>query len=73
MRLVFLFLTTFGLLSPLIAQKKQPASNTLKPVDWQKEEMCQFVFFAVLARRHYLEDYNSRVARAEAYGEPPAL
>lgn len=48
MRLVFLFLTTFGLLSPLIAQKKQPASNTLKPVDWQKEEMCQFVFFAVL-------------------------
>ena len=31
------------------------------------------VFFAVLARRHYLEDYNSRVARAEGYGEPPPL
>ena len=30
------------------------------------------VFFAVLARRHYLEDYNTRVFRAEAYGEPVA-
>mgnify|MGYP001156688518 FL=1 len=30
------------------------------------------VFFAVLARRHYLEDYNTRVSRAEAYGEPVA-
>ena len=30
------------------------------------------ILFSVLARRHFIADYNSRQARAELAGEPPA-
>jgi len=37
-----------GLCLPVLAQSKPKPETTKKNVEWQKEEMCQFVFFAVL-------------------------
>ena len=37
-----------GLCLPVLAQGKLKPEDTKKTIEWQKEEMCQFVFFAVL-------------------------
>jgi len=41
-------LLALGLCLPVLAQSKPKPETTKKNVEWQKEEMCQFVFFAVL-------------------------
>ena len=41
-------LLALGLFLPVLAQGKPKPETTKKNVEWQKEEMCQFVFFAVL-------------------------
>lgn len=41
-------LLALGLCLPVLAQGKPESETTKKNVEWQKEEMCQFVFFAVL-------------------------
>jgi len=37
-----------GLCQPVFSQNKPEIDTAKKQVEWQKEEMCQFVFFAVL-------------------------
>ena len=37
-----------GLCLQVLAQDKPKPGTTARNVEWQKEEMCQFVFFAVL-------------------------
>ena len=41
-------LLTLGLCLPLLARNKPKPDAAKRNVEWQKEEMCQFVFFAVL-------------------------
>ncbi|MFP6900082.1 MAG: hypothetical protein VCA36_04010 [Opitutales bacterium] len=48
MRSTLIALLTMGLCLPVLAQGKPKPEDTKKNVEWQKEEMCQFVFFAVL-------------------------
>ena len=48
MKSVLITLLALGLCLPLLAQDKPKIDAAKKNVEWQKEEMCQFVFFAVL-------------------------
>jgi hypothetical protein len=48
MKSILIALLTLGLCLPVSAQDKPKSGAALRNVEWQKEEMCQFVFFAVL-------------------------
>ena len=48
MKSTLIALLTLGLCLPLLAQNKPKPDVANRNVEWQKEEMCQFVFFAVL-------------------------
>jgi len=48
MKSILIALLTLGLCLPVSAQDKPKSGTALRNVEWQKEEMCQFVFFAVL-------------------------
>ena len=48
MKTAIITLLALGVCLPLQAQDKQKLVSTSGNVEWQKEEMCQFVFFAVL-------------------------
>ena len=48
MKTTLMALLTLGLCLPVLAQGKLKPENPKKEIEWQKEEMCQFVFFAVL-------------------------
>ena len=48
MKSTLIALLTLGLCLPLLAQNKPKPDAVKRNVEWQKEEMCQFVFFAVL-------------------------
>ena len=48
MKSTLIALLTLGLCLPLLAQNKPKPDAAKRNVEWQKEEMCQFVFFAVL-------------------------
>ncbi|MCH2379526.1 MAG: hypothetical protein MK236_08915 [Pedosphaera sp.] len=48
MKSTLIALLTLGLCLPLLAQNKPKPDVVKRNVEWQKEEMCQFVFFAVL-------------------------
>ena len=48
MKLVLIALMGLGLSLPVLAKDKPKPGTTARNVEWQKEEMCQFVFFAVL-------------------------
>jgi len=48
MKSILIALLALGLCLPLLAQDKPKIDTAKKNVEWQKEEMCQFVFFAVL-------------------------
>ena len=48
MRSTLIALLTLGLCLPLLAQNKPKPDAAKRNVEWQKEEICQFVFFAVL-------------------------
>ena len=48
MKSTLIALLTLGLCLPLLAQNKPKPDAVKRNVEWQREEMCQFVFFAVL-------------------------
>ena len=48
MKSTLIALLTLGLCLPLLAQNKPKPDAAKRNDEWQKEEMCQFVFFAVL-------------------------
>jgi len=48
MKLALIALMGLGLSLPVLAKDKPKPGTTARNVEWQKEEMCQFVFFAVL-------------------------
>jgi len=48
MKAALITLLALGVCLPLLAQDKPKPVATSGNVEWQKEEMCQFVFFAVL-------------------------
>jgi len=48
MKSILIALLALGLSLPLLAQDKPKVDASKRNVEWQKEEMCQFVFFAVL-------------------------
>jgi len=48
MKSTLIALLALGLCLPLLAQDKPKIDAAKRNVEWQKEEMCQFVFFAVL-------------------------
>jgi len=48
MKTTLIALLALGLCLPVLAQGKLKPEDTKKTIEWQKEEMCQFVFFAVL-------------------------
>ncbi len=48
MKSALIALLALGLCLPVLAQDKPKPGTALRNVEWQKEEMCQFVFFAVL-------------------------
>ena len=48
MKSALMALLALGLCLPLLAQNLPKIDTTKRNVEWQKEELCQFVFFAVL-------------------------
>ena len=48
MKSILITLLALGLCLPVLAQDKLKPDAAKRDVEWQKEEMCQFVFFAVL-------------------------
>ena len=48
MKSILIALLALGLCLPVLAQDRPKSGAALRNVEWQKEEMCQFVFFAVL-------------------------
>ncbi|MGY8651389.1 MAG: hypothetical protein ACKVKM_11380, partial [Verrucomicrobiia bacterium] len=48
MKITLIALFTLAVCLPLPAQEKPKPDTTKSNVEWQNEEMCQFVFFAVL-------------------------
>ena len=48
MKIALIALLALGLCLPVLAQDKLKNEAAKRNVEWQKEELCQFVFFAVL-------------------------
>ena len=48
MKTALIALLALRLCLPVLVQGKPKPEDTKKTIEWQKEEMCQFVFFAVL-------------------------